>query len=65
MTAWRVLRFKMKAAISIDGGICEYVLKYDCVDNREETFIELRIRISFEISQRTLEKQKRKVGERD
>jgi len=46
-------------------GICEYVLKNECVDNREETFIELRIRISFEISQRTLEKQKRKVGERD
>jgi hypothetical protein len=45
--------------------ICEYVLRYDYVDNREETFIELRIRISFEISQRTLEKQKRKVGKRD
>jgi hypothetical protein len=45
-------------------GICEYVLRYDCVDNREKTFIELKIRISFEILQRTLEKQKRKLGER-
>jgi hypothetical protein len=46
-------------------GICEYVLRYDCVDNREEAFIELKIRISFEILQRTLKKQKRKLGERD
>jgi len=46
-------------------GICEYVLRYDCVDNREDAFIELKMRISFEILQRTLEKQKRKVGEGD
>jgi hypothetical protein len=46
-------------------GICEYALRYDCVDNREEAFIELEIRMRFEILQRTVEKQKRKMGERD
>lgn len=46
-------------------GIYEYVLRYDCVDNREDAFIELKMRISFEISQRILEKQKRKLGEDD
>jgi len=47
------------------GRICEYVLRYDCVDNRKDAFIELKMRISFEILQRILEKQKRKVGDDD
>jgi hypothetical protein len=46
-------------------GICEYVLRYVCVDNREKAFIELKIRTIFEILQKTLVKQKRKGGERD
>lgn len=56
---------KWRRPSAILDGICEYVLRYGCLDNREEAFIELKIRISFEILQRTLEKQKRNVGERD